>query len=280
MLSAKRRCYMKRYMTPDEISGAVVKMGVKKANLKCSQTFLLSIFAGMFVAFGAHASITVMQTLKGIDAGLMKFMGAAVFPVGLMLVILAGGELFTSNNLLTFAMMDKKITWKRVAKNWSMVYVGNCVGAVIFAITLYYSGLYFDEGALNASGKLAQSIAEHKIHYGFGAVLLRGILCNIIVVLSVWVATGAQDVASKIFACWFPIMLFVLSGFEHSVANMYYLTMGVLIDGNFDILNAILNNLIPATIGNIIGGAVVVPVIYYLAIHRPMIKKAEEEIEE
>jgi formate transporter len=271
---------MKRYMTPDEISGAVVKMGVKKANLKCSQTFLLSIFAGMFVAFGAHASITVMQTLKGIDVGLMKFMGAAVFPVGLMLVILAGGELFTSNNLLTFAMMDKKITLKGVAKNWGMVYVGNFAGAVIFAITLYYSGLYFDNGVINASGKLAQNIAENKIHYGFGAVLLRGILCNIIVVLSVWIATGAQDVASKIFACWFPIMLFVLSGFEHSIANMYYLTMGVLIDGNFDIASGIINNLIPATIGNIIGGAVVVPVIYYFAIHRPMIKKAEEEMEE
>lgn len=275
MLSAKRRCYMKRYMTPDEISGAVVKMGVKKANLKCSQTFLLSIFAGMFVAFGAHASITVMQTLKGIDAGLMKFMGAAVFPVGLMLVILAGGELFTSNNLLTFAMMDKKITWKRVAKNWSMVYVGNFLGAILFALILHFSGLYFEAGSLNAAGKLAQSIAEHKIHYGFGAVILRGILCNIIVVLSVWIATGAQDVVSKIFSCWFPIMLFVLSGFEHSVANMYYLTMGFLINGKFDIASGILNNLLPSTIGNIIGGAVVVPVTYYLAIHRPMIKKGE-----
>ena len=271
---------MKRYMTPDEISGAIVKMGVKKTSLLKSQTFLLSIFAGMFVAFGAHASITVMQTLKGIGAGLMEFMGAAVFPVGLMLVILAGGELFTSNNLITFAMMVKKLTWKKVAKNWTMVYFGNFLGAILFALMLHFSGLYFEAGSLNAAGKLAQGIAEHKIEYSFMEVFLRGIMCNIIVVLSVWIATGAQDVASKIFACWFPIMLFVLSGFEHCVANMYYLTMGFLIDGSFNIGQAVTANLIPATLGNIVGGAVVVPVTYYLAIHRPMIKKSGEDTKE
>lgn len=268
---------MKRFMTPDEITGAVVEMGVKKAGLKIEQSILLSIFAGVFVGFGAHASLTVMQTLKGIDAGIMKFMGGAVFPVGLMLVILAGGELFTSNNLLTVAVLDRKLTIKKTLKNWIIVYFGNFAGSIILAVVLYYSGLYGSGDMLTPAGALAKDVAAHKVEFTFMEAFFRGIMCNILVVLAVWIVTGAQDVVSKIFACWFPVMLFVLSGFEHSIANMYYLTLGYLLNPLMDLTRAVFSNLIPATLGNIVGGALIVPFVYYFALHKPKNLKLVEK---
>lgn len=270
---------MKRFMTPDEITGAVVEMGVKKAGLKIEQTILLSIFAGVFVGLGAHASLTVMQTLKGIDLGLMKFMGGAVFPVGLMLVMLAGGELFTSNNLLTVAVLDGKLTMKKTLENWLIVYFGNFAGSIILAVVLYYSGLYGAGDMVTPAGALAKDVAAHKVELTFMEAFFRGIMCNILVVLAVWMVTGAQDIVSKIFACWFPVMLFVLSGFEHSVANMYYLTLGYILNPAMDLSRAVFSNLIPATLGNIVGGALIVPIVYYFALHKPKKLKLLEEKE-
>lgn len=268
---------MKRFMAPDEITGAVVEMGVKKAGLKMEQTILLSIFAGIFVGLGAHACITVMQTLKGIDLGLMKFMGGAVFPVGLMLVMLAGGELFTSNNLLTVAVLDGRLTMKKTLKNWLLVYFGNFAGSILLALILYYSGLYGSGDNVTPAGIMAKDLAMHKVELTFMEAFLRGIMCNVLVVLAVWMVTGAQDIVSKIFACWFPVMLFVMSGFEHSVANMYYLTLGYILNPAMDLSRAVFSNLIPATLGNIVGGAVIVPFVYYFALHRPKKIKMSEE---
>ena len=267
---------MKRFMTPDEITGAVVYMGVKKANLKFYQTFILGILAGSFVGLGAHGYLTVMQTLKAVEPGFAKFMGGAVFPVGLMLVILAGGELFTSNNLLTLAVADKKIGLKKMFSNWTIVYFSNFIGAILLALVLYYSGLYGSGTELNAVGKIAQDTAMHKMELTFAEAFLRGIMCNVLVVLAVWMVTGAQDIVSKIFACWFPVMLFVMSGFEHSVANMYYLSLSFLIDPSMNLFNAVVNNLIPATLGNIVGGAIIIPLAYYFALYIPNKKKGLE----
>ncbi|KGG79407.1 FdhC protein [Caloranaerobacter azorensis H53214] len=251
----------KRMLTPSEIAQATINAGIKKANLSALQMILLGIFAGIFIGFGAQADITVMQTLKNVDIGLMKFMGAAVFPVGLMLVVMAGAELFTGNNLMTLALMDKKITLNQMLKNWFFVYLGNFIGSILLAAVVVKSGLYKID---TPATQLATKIAAGKIGLTFNQAFLRAILCNIIVVLAVWLATGAQDVISKIFACWFPIMMFVLSGYEHSVANMYFISLGKFLGLETTWGQIWAKNLIPVTLGNIVGGAVIVPIVYYL----------------
>ncbi|CAH2214848.1 formate/nitrite transporter family protein [Tepidibacter aestuarii] len=258
----------KRYLTPKEVAQATIKSGVAKANLKSSHMLILGVFAGMFIGFGAYGDIIIMQTLKNIDVGLMKFFGALVFPVGLMLVVMAGAELFTGNNLMTLAVMDKKITLKQMLKNWVLVYTGNFIGSVLLVFVLLKANL-FSESAAN----LSISIAKAKMSLPMGVLFLRAILCNVIVVLSVWMATAAQDVVSKIFACWFPIMLFVLSGYEHSIANMFFIPMGKAFGLSMSWIDIFTVNLLPVTLGNIVGGGLIVPIAYYIC----YVKKSKEE---
>lgn len=250
----------KKFLTPPEIAEAWISIGIKKSNLKITNMLLLAVFAGMFIGFGAHADIIVIQTLgKNVDVGLAKFLGAAVFPVGIMLVILAGAELFTGNNLITLAVMDKKLATSKMMKNWIVVYIGNFIGSILLAFLLYKSGLYTQE----AVTVKAIGIAEGKCALTLSQAIIRGILCNILVVLACWIQVAATNVIGKIFALWFPIMLFVLSGFEHSVANMFFIPLGKFLGANITWTQIWLNNLIPVTIGNIIGGAVVVPFVYW-----------------
>lgn len=159
---------------------------------------------------------------------------------------------------MTLALMNNKITVGQMLKNWCVVWLGNLVGSICLALIVYYGGILGDPAATAK----AVGIAEAKAGLDISVMILRGILCNILVVLAVWMATSAQDIISKIFACWFPIMLFVLCGFEHSVANMYFIPVGMLLGANVSI-GACVTNLICVTIGNIIGGAIIVPVIYY-----------------
>lgn len=248
-----------RMLTPDEIALATIEAGTKKANLPFYKMILLGILAGIFIGFGAHGSLTVMQTLKEIDIGLMKLLGAVVFPVGLMLVVIAGAELFTGNNLMALALMSKRITFSKILKNWVFVYLGNFIGSVLLVFLIYKSGLVSDN-----IKDLSINIALSKINLTFSQALIRGILCNILVVLAVWMATGSKDISSKIFAIWFPIMLFVLAGYEHSVANMFYIPLGKLLGANIKWSEMLIKNLIPVTIGNILGGAIFVCGFYYL----------------
>ena len=247
----------KGFLAPKEIANAMVNVGVGKANLKISAMIYLGILAGAYIGFGGLANTIVSQTLGNIDPGLAKFAGAAVFPVGLMLVVIAGAELFTGNNLMTLAVMNKKITTGQMLKNWSVVWVSNLVGSVLLALIVVYTGVLDGD-----AGTKAIAIAEGKASLSVMTMIGRGILCNVLVVLAVWMATSSQDIISKIFACWFPIMLFVLCGFEHSVANMYFIPVGMLLGANVSV-GACVTNLICVTIGNIIGGAIIVPVIYY-----------------
>jgi len=256
----------KRMLTPTEVAEATIKAGIKKANLSSMQMILLGIFAGMFIGFGSHAYITVIQTLGNIDTGFAKFMGAAVFPVGLMLVLIAGGELFTGNNLMTLALKDKKITLKKMLKNWCLVYIGNFIGSIILALVISKIGLYNSGAAITEK---AIAIAQGKVGLSFEVAFFRGILCNIIVVLAVWISYAAKDITGKIFAVWFPVMMFVLSGFEHSIANMFFLSLGKLLGGNLSWGEICTNNLLPVTLGNILGGAVIVPVVYYICYVQP-----------
>ena len=247
----------KRFLTPVEIANTIVNVNEKRGDLKTKQCFLLGVMAGIYIGLGGLANIIVTQTLGNIDLGLARLAGATVFPVGLMLVVIAGGELFTGNNLMTLAVAKSKTTKLKLLKNWLLVYVANLIGSLLLAILLYYSGILNGDSAIKAI-----SIAESKVNIIFYQAFIRGVLCNIVVVLAVWMATGAQDIISKIFACWFPIMLFVVCGFEHSVANMFFIPMGMMLGADISILQLILN-LIFVTLGNLLGGAVFVPFMYY-----------------
>lgn len=259
----------KRFLTPREVADATINVGIKKANLKISSCIGLGILAGVFIGFGGLGNILVTQTLGGIDAGLARLAGAAVFPVGLMLVVICGAELFTGNNLMTLAFMNKKITLSGILKNWSLVYVANFIGSVVLALAIFHAGILTGDAVSKAV-----AIAESKVALTIAEAIIRGILCNIIVVLAVWMATASQDVISKIFACWFPIMLFVLCGFEHSIANMFFIPMGILLGANITI-GQLISNLLFVTIGNIIGGAILIPYVYNMVFIKNEISKNE-----
>lgn len=249
----------KSFLTPPEIAKTWISIGTKKTDFKIINMLLLAIFAGIFIGFGAHADIIVTQSLgKNLDVGLATFLGASVFPVGIMLVVIAGAELFTGNNLISIAVLNKDVTISKMLKNWIFVYIGNFIGSIILAYLLKLSGLYG-----SAVCEKAISIAESKISLSFSQALIRGIFCNILVVLACWMQAGAKDVIGKIFSLWFPVMLFVLSGFEHSVANMYFIPLGRFLGADISWSQIWIRNLIPVTIGNIIGGAVIVPFVYW-----------------
>ncbi len=252
----------KRILTPKEIAQATCDAGAAKAKLTVSEMLVLGIFAGAFIGFGAQGAITIGQSLSAIDAGMQKFAFAAAFPVGLMLVVLCGAELFTGNNLMTLGCFSCRYKWSDIFRNWFFVYAANFIGSVLLALLVANSGL-MAQGT--PAAELAVSIASKKVEIAFVPAIIRGILCNVIVVLAVWMATGARDVIGKIFACWFPIMLFVLSGYEHSVANMYFIPVGMFVGAPVTWGQFLFNNLLPVTIGNIIGGALIVPLFYHVA---------------
>ncbi len=249
-------------LAPKEIAMATCEAGAAKAKLSVAQMIVLGIFAGAFIGFGAQGAITIGQTLAKVDAGLQKFAFAAVFPVGLMLVVICGAELFTGNNLMTLGCLNCHYRWSDIFRNWLVVYFANFAGSVLLAFLVANSGLMASGTPIAES---AIGIATKKVAIGFIPAIVRGILCNILVVLAVWMVTGAKDIISKIFSCWFPIMLFVLCGYEHSVANMYFIPLGMFLGAPVTWGQFWINNLIPVTIGNLIGGAIIVPFFYHVA---------------
>lgn len=258
----------KRYLAPSETAQAIIFSAETKASLSATRLLILGIMAGTYISFGGFAYIVIMQTLGNIDTGLMKFLGASVFPVGLMLVVFSGSELFTGNNLMTMALMNRKITLAQLLRNWFLVYLGNFLGSIALAYIIYKSQLVNKDVLM-----LTHNIGLAKISLSFKVAFLRGILCNILVVLAVWSATAALDIGSRILSMWFPVMLFVLSGFEHSVANMFLLPLGKLSGLPTSWSSIWISNLIPVTLGNIVGGGLIVPLAYYVAYILPTEKR-------
>lgn len=262
--------------TPPQVAEKLGDVCQGKCRLPMKKLFVLAILAGAFIAFGAQLFIIV-----GSDAtlgfGFTRFMGGAVFSVGLMLVVVAGAELFTGDNLIVISALEKKVRWSELLKAWAAVYIGNLVGSLLIALLLYWSGLWSLNG--NLVGAAALKIAGAKVGLTFVQGLVRGILCNWLVCLAVWMATASKDIIGKLFAIFFPIMAFVASGFEHSVANMFFVPYGILLKSVPKVVEATgktltdyagLNwgtlwtkNLIPVTIGNIIGGAFFVGFVYW-----------------
>ncbi|WP_084140898.1 formate/nitrite transporter family protein [Psychrilyobacter atlanticus] len=243
-----------------ETAGNVVKMGIKKANSKSINIFLFGILGGFFIALGYMGYMTVTQTMRTrVDTGLASFLGASVFPVGIMLCIVVGGSLFTSNNLLTLALFDKKISLKDLFRNWTFVWLGNFTGSIIAAVLAITAGLYKSEAIYS----VAVHMAEHKAVLGFSEAVASAFFCNVLVALGVWMTMSAKDLVSKVIGVWFPVMLFVLCGFQHVVANMYVLSLGKMLGANYTLGEMFMNNIIPVTIGNALSGGLIFPAMYY-----------------
>lgn len=228
---------------------AISLLGIKKANTEPWQLLLLGLLAGLYIGVGSHLFLVAMQ------AGMGRIVSGAVFGVGLVLVVVAGAELFTGNIIMVVAALTGRLPFGKMLQNWAVVYIGNWAGALLLASLVSASGLLFHKGAPTEVGAFAASVAETKMHLPFGEAFCRGILCNMLVVLALIMSSISKDIISKIACCILPIMAFVASGFEHCVANMYLIPAGLLAKqaGLADHV-AILWNLIPVTLGNIVGG--------------------------
>lgn len=230
----------------------------KKSQASIAEMLLLGLLAGVYIGFGAMAATTV-SAFGDMPIGLTKFLAASVFCVGLILVIIPGSELFTGNVLMVTGLVDRKLTMGKVLRCWFFVYFGNFLGSVLLAWGIFGSGLLGSSEALNAVGKTAIAIAEKKMELGVVEAFLRGVFCNMLVCLAVILAISARFVHGKVMGIYFPVMVFVLCGFEHSIANMYFLPVGLLAKGAFlSEFPRMFSNLIPVTLGNIVGGLLVV----------------------
>jgi formate/nitrite transporter len=246
------------------------KVGVNKTQGKFAKLFILGIFAGVYIAFGAElATIVGHDVSQFLGVGIAKLVIGSVFSVGLMLVVIAGAELFTGNNLIMLSVLNKQASVGSMLRNWGIVYFANLIGSLLIVLLIHYSGLLnVNDGAVGAK---AVAIANGKVNLDFMQAFTRGILCNWLVCLAVWLAVAAKTVIGKIFACFFPIMAFVASGFEHSVANMYFIPIGILnksmaasgVDVSNLNIGGLISNLVPVTLGNIVGGAFFVSTLYY-----------------
>ena len=251
--------------SPAEIAARVEAAGIAKVKLPFLQTVTLGALAGTFISFGALFFILV-TTDSGLAIGVERLLGGVAFSLGLILVVIAGAELFTGNNLIVIAWADRKITFVALLRNWVLVYVANFAGAFATALLVALSGvLDLGDGAIGAK---AVAVAESKAALTFGEAFFRGIMCNALVCLAIWIAMAAHDVAGKILAIVFPITAFVALGFEHSVANMFMFPLGMIASPEAAAsgltVGAFMANLVPVTLGNIVGGSVFVALVYYL----------------
>jgi formate/nitrite transporter len=265
--------------SPKEMAERVEKIGVTKAKLDFATTMTLSIMAGAFIAFAAEFFTFVIHDSKA-SLGFTMLVGGAAFTLGLIMVVVGGAELFTGNMLIIMAYVGRKITLRDLLRNWVIVFFGNFIGALTLVLLMYLSRQWtINQDLIGARVIL---IANSKVDYSFLTALIRGVLANILVVMAVWLAIGGRSVADKILGMLFPITAFVASGFEHSIANMYFVPMGLLlkkVDGlvalaektggvtvNLERLSwagFLVRNLIPVTLGNIIGGVVFVGLAYW-----------------
>ncbi len=264
--------------TITEVIEQNIQNGIKKTNLTTKKLILLGIAAGFFIGIGAEASSLAMHGISNV--GLARTVAGAVFPIGLMLIVLLGGELFTGNCLISMAVYDKKVKLKGMIRNLTIVYISNFIGAALMAWMINNCGqLNFSDGG---AGAFTIKVALGKVGIDPMQAIVSGILCNVLVCLAIFMAATAKDVAGKCIAIFFPIFVFVISGFEHCVANMYYIPAGILATYNplyaakatelygitaeqLSGLNfgSMFSNLIPVTIGNIIGGMVFVGLLYW-----------------
>ena len=274
--------------SPLEIARNYVEIGIHKVRLSAFKMLVLGVFAGMFIGFAGIASCVGAVTVE--NASIARLISATLFPAGMAMVLVAGSELFTGNNLIIIALLEKKIRLHEMLKNWFFVFVGNFIGAALVALLVvlgHVPDLY--------GGRLAESMvknAQNRVSLSFGDAFVKGILCNILVCIAVWAAFAAKRVSGKLLMSFWPVMVFVLCGFEHSIADIYFCIAGILTAGEYGIAaqgltsgSFLLKNLLPVTLGNIVGGAGIVGVGYWAVYlrHTPgypsPIESEQEEID-
>ena len=261
--------------SPKEIAEKVESVGVTKARLPLLPTLMLGVLAGGFIGLGALYFALVVSDPQ-LSFGIARVLGGVVFSLGLILVVVAGAELFTGNNLLVMAWADRKITTAEMLRNWVLVYVSNAVGAIGLAVVVYLS--HHADMNQGAVGLEYVRIAAGKTALPFWEAFFKGVLCNLLVCLAVWLALAGRSVTDKVLAIVFPISAFVAAGFEHCVANMYLIPLGIFLKDSVAATTNIntasldwsgfIGNLIPVTLGNIIGGSVLVALVYYTIYRR------------
>lgn len=270
--------------SPIEIARNFIEIGIHKVRLSIWKMVILGFFAGVFIGFAGIASTTISATVD--NASVARLLSACVFPAGMAMVLVAGSELFTGNNLIIISVLEKKVRLWDMLKNWIFVFLGNFLGAAFVAVLVVYGhtpGLY--------GGRLAEKMvaaALVRVEQSFSEAFIRGILCNILVCIAVWAAFAAKTVSGKLLMSFWPIMLFVLCGFEHSIADIYFCIAGILTAGEYGLDPGVLNvgsfflrNLLPVTLGNIVGGAGLVGAGYWLVyLHRTPYSKLSIEAEQ
>lgn len=262
-------------LVPPDIAQRAEAVGVQKCELPFAKLFVLGVLAGAFIALGAVFATTVSAGSGSLPFGVVRLFVGVAFSLGLILVVLGGAELFTGNNLIVMAWARRRVTTRALLRNWCIVYAGNAVGALGTALLVLVAKQH--ELGHGAVAENALLIASAKVRLSFTQAIALGILCNTLVCLAVWIAMGARTVIGKTVAIVFPIAAFVAAGFEHSIANMYFVPYGIMLDGAHPTLAAslgvdttglgwssfLMDNLVPVTIGNIIGGAVLVAAVYW-----------------
>jgi formate transporter len=267
-------------LLPKDMAEKAEVIGAGKVNLDFISMFALSILAGSFIALGAIFATVALAGTSGIPWGWSRLIAGVVFSLGLILVVVGGAELFTGNNLVIMAWFDRRFSALKLLRSWGIVYIGNFVGAVFTAVFVFLSQEYtFNGGAV---GVTALNIGLAKVNLGFFQAFMLGVLCNALVCLAVWLSYSARTVTDKVLAIVFPISAFVAAGFEHCIANMYFIPTALFIKTwaspsfwqttglNPQAYNSLTwgsffyNNLLPVTIGNIFGGVVLVGAIYWL----------------
>jgi formate transporter len=262
-------------LPPPAMARKAEEVGVSKADMDAATTFALAVLAGAFIAVGAAFATNTLAGSSSLPYGVARVLAGLTFSLGLILVVVAGAELFTGNNLIAMAWASRRVSTLRLLRNWLIVYAGNFAGAFATAVLVFAAKQYeFGKGEV---GTTALSIAATKASYGFGQAIVLGMLCNALVCIAVWLCYSARTTADRILAIVPPIAAFVALGFEHSVANMYFTPYGLLVKsdqaftaahptGNLSDLTwgqFLTANLIPVTIGNVIGGSVMVGAIYW-----------------
>jgi formate/nitrite transporter len=248
---------------PSEIARKVEHLGVMKARTDVLTLLVLAVLAGAFISLGALFSAVVV-TESSLGFGVTRLLGGFVFCLGLILIVVAGAELFTGNNLIAMAWASGLISIRQVLRNWLLVYIGNVTGCLGTVLLILWAGI--DTLGGGAVGEMAIKIARAKADLSFGGAFSRGILCNALVCLALWLAMGGHTVSDKILAILFPIAAFVTIGFEHSIANWFFLPWGLALGGNETVpVAAISRNILAVTAGNIIGGTLLVAGVYWIA---------------
>lgn len=261
-------------LMPPEMAAKAEALGVKKAGLDLLSTLALSVLAGAFIAMGAVFSTTVMAD-PALSFGWQRLLGGLVFSVGLIMVVVGGAELFTGNTLIVMAWAGRKVKTTALLRNWALVYIGNFAGAAGSALLVFLAAQYGMGSEL--VGRYAVRVAEAKCQAGFGELVARGVLGNAMVCIAVWLAFSARSTTDRVLVVIPPIAMFVAAGFEHCVANMYYIPVALLIrdvanvGGAADGLTHLgfAKNLVAVTLGNIIGGGALVGAMYWFIYLRP-----------